>query len=591
MPKYIFTRTNGPWDYPTLGFRANLNDVIEAPAAPDAWWEETDPAATVTIPVTPTGGIIEPPDGSVLVYRRSTNTQQFELLTADVVNGIQDTPAGRTALAAEPEMTAAFANKATEAVAASAQSTAAAAVPNTAPGRTALAGTAELNGAFASKATETTVTSGRLSEANLDASIGAAVAPKADKRSVRVAGRQRANAAPVKHMVHACAAGHGWVLQTDVSNNASSNLDDTSDFLIGSQSMRITTAGTSAFVGWDKTLAAPIDVSDCDVRIWFKFDSAGAANLANLQIILGDSTLTWRSTLTAFSAGSATSYTQWPLQEGRWNILDIPQGAAWTPTGTPNWAAVQRMLFKASDKAGLPLTVRFGGMAFTRRDHTGRFPNGVVTLSFDDSFAAQDSYARVKMDQYGYRGTLFPIIDRLGLPGKLTLAQVQKMYQNGWDVSGHAFTDANHAIGLPGMTQAQRLTELENIRAWMDTNAFQSPSFAYPLGNHDAASEADVAAYFDVGRLAFMQRDTPQAIAMPFALQAANAGTQQAALAGYVTRAVAGKHWLNIVVHDIVPSGATGNNITEANFDALLSSIASSGIAVRTMSEVLAALN
>lgn len=412
----------------------------------------------------------------------------------------------------------------------------------------------------------------------------------ADVRGVRVGTRRRVNAAPIKVMVPANAAGHGWALQTDVSNNASSDLNDTSDFLIGSQAMRITTAGTAAFVGWDKTLAAPVDVSDCDVRIWLKFDAA-SANLGNIQLILGDSSLTWRSTLTAFSAGSATSYTQWPLQEGRWNILDIPQGAAWTPTGTPNWAALQRILVKVSDKTGAPLTVRLGGVAFTKRDHAGRFPNGVATLSFDDSFGAQDSYARVKMDQYGYKGTLFPTIDRIGMAGKLTLAQIQAMYQNGWDVAGHAYTDANHAIGLTAMTQTQRQTELENIKAWLDTNGFQTQAYAYPLGNHDAASEADVAAYFDCGRLSFMQRDTPQAVAQPYAMQAANAGTQQSGLNGFITRAVAGKGWINIVFHDIVASGATGNNISQANFDTLLADLAASGIAVRTMSEVLAAIN
>jgi uncharacterized membrane protein len=88
-----------------------------------------------------------------------------------------------------------------------------------------------------------------------------------------------------------------------------------------------------------------------------------------------------------------------------------------------------------------------------------------------------------------------------------------------------------------------------------------------------------------------MQRDTPQAVAQPYAMQAANAGSQQASLNGFITRAVAGKGWINIVLHDIVASGATGNNISQANFDTLLADLAASGIAVRTMSEVLAAIN
>ena len=414
----------------------------------------------------------------------------------------------------------------------------------------------------------------------------AALAAKADVRAIRVGTRSRLHAAPIKHMIPANMPGHGWSLQSDVSNNASSDLNDTGDFLIGSQALRITTAGTAAYVGWDKTLTAPIDASDCDFRFWFKLEDPDR-RLANIQIIIGDSALTWRSTLTPFSYSTATSYIQSPLQSGRWNIIDVPQGAGWTPTGTPNWAAVQRVLIKASDTAGKPITVRLGGAAFTRRDHNGRFPNGVATLTFDDTYDAAYTYARAKMDQYGYRGTLFPIVDRIGMAGKLTLAQVQAMYQNGWDVAGHAYTNANHALGLPAMTQAQRLAELENIKAWMDANNFQTQAFAYPLGNHDVATEADVAAYFDCGRLAFLQRDTPQAIAQPYAIQAANAGTQQATLNTFVDRAVAGKGWINFVFHDIKATGATGNDISKANFDALLAYLATSCIAVRTMSEVL----
>ena len=50
---------------------------------------------------------------------------------------------------------------------------------------------------------------------------------------------------------------------------------------------------------------------------------------------------------------------------------------------------------------------------------------------------------------------------------------------------------------------------------------------------------------------------------------------------------MAGKGWINFVFHDIKATGATGNDISQANFDALLAYLATSGIAVRTMSEVL----
>ena len=108
MAKWIFTRENGPYSYPTLGFTADTDDVIEADSAPDAWWEEADSEATVTIPVEPEGGVDEPADGSILVYRRSTNKQSFEELDAAAVGAVPDTSTGRQALAESDELSAAI---------------------------------------------------------------------------------------------------------------------------------------------------------------------------------------------------------------------------------------------------------------------------------------------------------------------------------------------------------------------------------------------------------------------------------------------------------------------------------------------------
>lgn len=578
------TKANGtPLSNPITVNRQGMADAFAHPTLYRVGWEGGGFSGFFTA--------IEKMHEDTLAAR--TAAENSVLLAQDAQEAAQaaGATAGTEAAAAAAVETAAALADAQAAIDASAQAAADAAALVDAPAGTVVRSTVEgdLDNPGSGIATRLTATTVSVVESEATKPGGILPSTFATKRGLRVGSRKRLNAQPVKHMVHAAAAGHGWALQSDVSNNASSDLNDTSDFLIGSQAMRITTAGTGAYVGWDKTLAAPIDASDCDFRFWFKFEDPDR-RLANIQIILGDATLTWRSTITAFSFSTATNYQQYALQAGRWNILDVPQAAGWTATGTPNWAGMQRILIKASDTAGKPITVRLGGAAFTQRNHNGRFPNGVATLTFDDSYESAYTYARVKMDQYGHKGTLFPIIDRVDMVGKLALAQIRAAYQNGWDVAGHAYTNANHAIGMPGMTQAERLAELENIKAWMDENNFQTQAYAYPLGTHDAASEVDVAAYFDCGRLAFLQRDVPQAPAQPYAIQAVNAGTQKANLNTHIQRAVAGKGWVNFIFHDIKASGATGNDINQADFDQLLVDLAASGIAVRTMSEVLATI-
>lgn len=80
MAKWVFTRA-GTWDYPTLGFTATTDDIIEADLAPDAWWDETDSGATPTIPVVPSGGVEEPASDSLLVYNAVTNRGEWTPLT------------------------------------------------------------------------------------------------------------------------------------------------------------------------------------------------------------------------------------------------------------------------------------------------------------------------------------------------------------------------------------------------------------------------------------------------------------------------------------------------------------------------------
>lgn len=58
----------------------------------------------------------------------------------------------------------------------------------------------------------------------------------------------------------------------------------------------------------------------------------------------------------------------------------------------------------------------------------------------------------------------------------------------------------------------------------------------------------------------------------------------------YISRSTAGEDWVIIVVHEVLASGASGNNISQANFDTLLPYVGPSGVAVGTRS-VLAAVN
>lgn len=143
-------------------------------------------------------------------------------------------------------------------------------------------------------------------------------------------------------------------------------------------------------------------------------------------------------------------------------------------------------------------------------------------------------------------------------------------------------------LGMPALTQAQPTSELEAILAWMDGYGLTSNSYAWPLGNHDAASEADVAAYFPAARNAFAALVETITVPRRYSVQAINVGTQTANLHGLIDKAAASHGLIVPVVHDVGTAG--GNNIETATRNDMISYLSASGIPVKTFGEALTAL-
>lgn len=73
MAKWQFTRTGGPFNYPTLGFTAVAGDVLEADNAPDGWWNSVSSDTPATIFATAESSYVEQADDSVLMWDPDLN--------------------------------------------------------------------------------------------------------------------------------------------------------------------------------------------------------------------------------------------------------------------------------------------------------------------------------------------------------------------------------------------------------------------------------------------------------------------------------------------------------------------------------------
>lgn len=414
------------------------------------------------------------------------------------------------------------------------------------------------------------------------AGVGAAVA------TVATTSRLRSPVPPmssnVTRMIPTFPTGHGWAFS---GAGATATVDYTSDFLLGAQCTRVVTTGAGGFWYLQKSGLA-LDLTSKHVRAYFKL--IDRSKFSTFRLYLGDSGLTNNiNFIIAAGAGTAAS----PVLSNQWTVLDIP--LSWfTTVGTPNLAAIDTARIIGTDTgSGNVAEMLWGGISTTPRDELSRFPSGVVSFGFDDTFVAQTTIARPILDKYGYRATLFPIIERIGLSGSyLTLADVLHMRDQGWEIAAHASTNAVHnlASGIVGMTDAQKIAELETLRQWNADNGCMTTTYAYPQGFWNDASAAIVSRYYAAARLASSVGPVNVRPENPYRVGAVSvAGLSLAALKAHVDAAVAQKTHVSFLLHNVVASGATGNDITTANLSDLVDYIAAQGVAVRTFGEVMAA--
>ncbi|WP_048770928.1 polysaccharide deacetylase family protein [Rhodococcus ruber] len=394
----------------------------------------------------------------------------------------------------------------------------------------------------------------------------------------------RSPAPPVSNFVApANQAGHGWIA-TGTGITAEPN--DTTDAVVGSQSFRYTTDGTgSTSFGIDKTIAAPVDVTGKYLRMWLKIDNY--ARLGQVSIWLGSGGLTNRRSGEPFvgSLGEKAS----ALKGGEWVTIDMAITDFAASSGAPDLTQINTFRLRAYDNGTGPLTVRFGGFALV--DPPAAATGGVVTLTFDDSSASAYSIARPYMDKYGYAGVLFPILEQVGNPDRITVDQIRALQNyNGWEIGAHANTSAQHALGMAGRTEADMRAELTTIKDWYTARGFAPTSYAYPIGEYDALGERIVAEYFRAARgnaTKFVETLPPS---MPYRIRAVSVGpaTPVATVSALVDRAVAGKGWVVVVFHGIQESAPSSPNTLTSTFQGIVDYIATSGAKVRTMQQVLA---
>lgn len=254
-------------------------------------------------------------------------------------------------------------------------------------------------------------------------------------------------------------------------------VQDTTDFVTGKQSIKITTDGAGGVVTVTKTYGAAIDIHNSYLMIRCKLSSW--ANLQEFSLYLSnDAGFTNWSSLNVGSANDGQSFHY--LEDGIWQNVILDLGNLQTGGGTFNPATLLTVRIRAVDKNATPINVWVDEISTI-----ARLPKGVVVITADDGWAVQDTAMRPILDKYGFRPTLYIIPDAVGTPNYLTLAAIKRLQHiNRWEMGLH------HQTNLQSMEIASGIGAVESvIQAGIEyalVNGFNGlDHFALPNGAFD----------------------------------------------------------------------------------------------------------
>lgn len=416
---------------------------------------------------------------------------------------------------------------------------------------------------------------------------------------------------PITTPVTGFQTGHGFFLSAPAG--ATLTDPDTSAFINGGQSVTMKSDGAGGPCYLKKNSIAPVlDFTGKMVRVWLRLPNpADIANLSSVLLYLGsDNVVANYFGFTTLMSGFGSEYYGNETARFGWMGVTMSFGEQ-TVVGAPARNSINSVWLKVTDAHGQPVQVGFGGVEMVPEP-----ANGVVSFTFDDGRLTQFTQARAKLSQYRFPASAYIIRETIGanpvapfvLPGVpspyyMNTEQLDELQMyHGWEIGAHADTLAVHNLpnSFVDVSGPQVDAELQGIRSWLLAHGYRGDTLALPKGKHNQTIYDLVRKYFQCTRgtyssstgLGWLKHETwPPTDRNKLVCFYVMGTTTLAQMEAAVDSAFANKEWLIFVFHDLVAVPDTVNtNTTQAklaDFNSLVDYIATKGIPVRTISDVI----
>ncbi|MGH9991294.1 MAG: polysaccharide deacetylase family protein [Nitrososphaera sp.] len=369
--------------------------------------------------------------------------------------------------------------------------------------------------------------------------------------------------------------GHGFVIQSA----SGPQVDDTSDFAIGNQSLKLVTDGDGSAVFTRKSEISPaLNFTDRLLKLWIKVNGTG--NLSELRVtVTSDDFRTYTDYWIAGGKGAGTGF----LVDNEWNVVTLSPSQS-APIGDSDISRVDTIQIRvADDGLGRTLTLWVNSLVLVAKND-----RAIVTFAFDDGYDTDYTKARPVLDRYHFTATSYVIASLVGAPGRLNIGQLTNLQElNGWDIASHSYSHLN----LTSLAPSEIKNDLTQSQQFLANNGFQKGAghFAYPYGEfHNDELMRLVQKYYNTARTTEGAVETlPPSDPHRLRAMVIMNTTTLSEVSESVESAIASGDWLILVFHKIVDANANDElAYLTSDFEAIVDDIAASGADVMTVSEV-----
>lgn len=273
-----------------------------------------------------------------------------------------------------------------------------------------------------------------------------------------------------------------------------------------------------------------------------------------------------------------------------WAALELFAADA-TVTGSPGTSCQYLRISPSTSNT----EIWVGGL--TQRPLSSTYPNGVLTIYFDDGYDSTYLYAMPILSKYNAVGVVATIAALIDTASMMTLDQLKELQNRcGWEIAGHSYGNiANFGVLADAAAIEQ---EFVNLKTWLVKNGFQSDAWIAPQGLTNATIWNIGKKYFSTSRLVAGQGsngvrqgsrwDSPQTVNAETSSPNFNTATNTVANAiSTIDGIKAAKSWGSLTFHQVTASASSGQMISTTDLETIIAYAASSGVPIRTVRQVL----